>query len=156
MDTHTETMLETSIDIDASPARVWALVANPRNMARWSPQVASVLMRGPVQKGATALNINRDGMLVWPTRSKVVTFDAPRDYAIRITVNNAIWSFHLEPHGDGTRLTQRRDTSEGTTAVSKLLIDKVFGGQQKFGETLLRGMNETLRKIKADAESATV
>lgn len=153
MDTHTETLLESSIDIDASPARVWALVANPRNMTRWSPQVAKVLMRGTAQRGRRTLNINRDGAKVWPTQSTIVTFDPPREYAIRVLENNAIWSFHLEPLDGGTRLNQRRDTSAGTTKLSRWLIDKVFGGQDRFSAQLLRGMNETLRKIKADAEA---
>lgn len=153
MDKHTDTLLEATIDIDASPGRVWALVANPRNMARWSPQVVKVILRGAVQKGATALNINRDGAKVWPTRSKVITFDPPRDYAIRVQENNAVWSFHLEPSVTGTRLTQRRDTSAGTTKVSDFLVAKVLGGKPAFDESLLRGMNETLRKIKADAEA---
>ncbi|WP_106848533.1 SRPBCC family protein [Blastococcus sp. Marseille-P5729] len=153
MDKRTDTLLETSIGIDASPARVWALVANPRNMARWSPHVAKVILRGAIQKGATALNINRDGAKVWPTRSKIITFDPPREYAIRVRENNAVWSFHLEPDGAGTRLTQRRDTSAGTTRLSDFLVAKIFGGKPEFDKTLLRGMNETLRKIKADAES---
>lgn len=154
MTNHSDSPLEATIDIDASPARVWSLVANPRNMARWSPQVLKVILRGAVQKGSTALNVNRDGAKIWPTRSRIVTFDPPREYAIRIKENNTLWSFHLEPCGTGTRLTQRRDTSAGTTRVSEFLIATVLGGKTEFDKSLLAGMNETLRKIKSDAESA--
>ena len=153
METHSETLLESSIHIDASPARVWSLVANPRNMARWSPQVVKVLMRSPAQRGASTVNLNREGLKLWPTRSKVITFEPPREFAIQIKENNAIWSFTLTPDGDGTRLVQRRDTSRGTTSLSRTLIDKVLGGQAAFNKTLLGGMQQTLERIKKDAES---
>ena len=66
-----EALLEESIDVDATPERVWSLVTDLPRMARWSPQVVRTVVRGggPVQLGTRAVNVNRKGVLVWPTRS---------------------------------------------------------------------------------------
>jgi uncharacterized membrane protein len=96
--------LEASIDIAAPPAAVWALVSDLRNMPRWSPQTVRSIRRGPNGPGARYLNINRLGLLVWPTRSKVVRWEEGREIAWRVKDNFTVWSLRLEPVGDGTRV----------------------------------------------------
>lgn len=148
--------LSTSIDIDASPEQVWTVVSDLGRMGEWSPQTRKVIVRGgEVRKGATTVNINRLGWKVWPTQSKVVEFDPNRRIAFKVRENHSVWSFDLEPTATGgTRVTQTRDTSAGTTSVSKLLIDKVLGGSQNFEATLLTGMKQTLVRIKHAVEQA--
>src|SRR3546814_3883630 len=76
-----EALIEESIEVNAEPGTVWALVTDLPRMAKWSPQVAKTVVRGgPVGLGTTAININRRGPLVWPTRSKVVRFDKDREF----------------------------------------------------------------------------
>ena len=107
--TQVETLIEESIEVDAPPATVWKLVTDLPRMASWSPQVVRTVVRGgPVQLGTRTVNINRRGVLVWPTRSKVVRFEPHRDFAFRIKDNKTIWSFTLEPTTAGTRVVQRR------------------------------------------------
>ncbi len=147
-------LIEESIDIDAPPATVWGLVADLRNMARWSPQVVKTIVRGPVQKGTRAFNINRRGPLFWPTRTKVVRFEPDRVLAFRVKDNMAIWSFELSPIDDGrTRVVQRREMPDGTTSISHTLVKRVMGGQPSFSAELKRGMASTLAGIKRDAEA---
>lgn len=150
--------LSESIEIAAPPARVWALVRDPRNMARWSPQTRKSFLRGggEVGRGARFLNINRKGLLVWPTRSKVVRFTDEQEIAWRVRDNLTVWSLRLEATDidgtAGTRLVQTRKAPDGISEVSVRLTNLAMGGQQDFTAGLRVGMQQTLARIKADAE----
>lgn len=149
--------LEQSIEIAASPAQVWALVSDVRRMAQWSPQVVrSVVLGGSVREGASFVNLNRSGLLFWPTTATVVRFTPHADFAFRIPLNRTVWSFALEPVPvagvPGTRLTQRRETPEGISATSNALVGVAMGGSARFADELTAGMRQTLERIKAEAE----
>jgi uncharacterized protein YndB with AHSA1/START domain len=156
MTTQIEPLLEETIEVDATPAQVWALVSDVRRMARWSPQVMRTFVRGggAVRLGTRTVNVNRRGLLVWPTQAKVVRFEPHREFALRIRENLTVWSFTLEPtEAGGTRITQRRETPQGISSISLRLTDAVLGGQQTFTAELREGMRQTLARIKADVES---
>ena len=145
--------LEASIDIDAPPAAVWRLVSDLRNMPRWSPQCRKTFIRGDVAVGTTALNVNRRGVLVWPTQSKVVRLTPEQEIAFRVKENYTVWSYRLEDLGGGrTRLVSRREAPHGISDVSVRLTRLAFGGVPQFTAELQRGMQQTLARIKADAE----
>ena len=57
--------LGASIEIDASPASVWALVSDVRRMAEWSPQVSSVRLKGEGGPVLGARFTNRDRRESW-------------------------------------------------------------------------------------------
>lgn len=154
METTYEPLIEDTVEIAAPPAQVWALVTDLPRMASWSPQVLRTVVRGPVRRGTRALNVNRDGWKVWPTRSEVVDFEPHRRFAFRVLENRSVWSFTLEPTAGGTRLTQRRETPHGISKVSNTLVGKVLGGQEAFTASLREGMRTTLERIRAEAESA--
>lgn len=146
--------LEATIDMNAAPEEIWPLVSDLPRMASWSPQVVRSIQRGPGGLGARTININRSGWKVWPTRSKVIRFEAPREFAFRVKDNKTIWSYALEPiEGGGTRVTHRREAPDGLAPISAKLQDVAMGGLAKFDEELLAGMNTTLRRIKADVEA---
>ena len=146
--------IEATIEIDAPPAAVWAQVSDLRNMPRWSPQTVRSILRGKADGlGARYLNINRLGLLVWPTRSKVVRFEAEREIAWRVKENFTIWSLRLEPTADGrTRVVQTREAPDGISDVSVNLTKVAVGGVPKFTETLQADMVTTLSRIKAAVE----
>ena len=148
--------IEASIEIAAPPAQVWELVSDLSNMSRWSPQVFKTFVRGgEVRQGAKMININRKGLLVWPTQSMVTTFEPGQKIAFRIRENWTIWSFTLGPTADGgTRIVQRREAPKGISDVSVRLTKAVLGGVDDFTADLVKGMNQTLTRIKADAERA--
>ena len=149
-------LLEHSIDIDASPAQVWALVTDIPRMAQWSPQVVkSKVSGGTVKEGARFTNLNKQGLLRWPTKGKVVTFTPHEEFAFKIVDNKSIWSFSLAPTASGgTTLTQRRQVPDGLTKASMLGIKLAMGGQESFTKRLNEGMQQTLERIKAEAEAA--
>lgn len=149
--------LEASIEIDATPAQVWALVTDVPRMAKWSPQVVrSKVKGGAVAQGARFSNLNRQGLLFWPTKGKVVRFEPHTDFAFRIAENRTIWSFELTPLADGTRtrVVQRREVPDGIAPISLTLTKYVLGGSDNFAERLRTGMAQTLERIKTEAESA--
>ena len=146
--------LEATVEIDAPPAQVWSLVSDLRNMARWSPQTAKSFLRGQNGPGARFVNINRKGLLVWPTQTKVVRFEEGTEIAWRVKENFTIWSLRLEPTADGgTRLVQTREAPDGISDVSVNLTKVAFGGVPKFTRTLQADMARTLAQIKAEAEA---
>lgn len=146
--------IEATIDIAAPPAKVWALVSDLRNMARWSPQTAKSFLRGQNGHGARFLNINRKGLLVWPTQTKVVRYEEGTEIAWRVKENFTIWSLRLEPTADGgTRVVQTREAPDGISDVSVNLTKVAFGGVPRFTRTLQADMGRTLALIKAEAEA---
>lgn len=146
--------IEATIDIAAPPAKVWALVSDLRNMARWSPQTVKSFLRGQNGPGARFININRLGVLVWPTQTKVVRFEEGTEIAWRVKENFTIWSLRLEPTADGgTRVVQTREAPDGISDVSVSLTKVAFGGVPKFTRTLEADMARTLAQIKAEAEA---
>ncbi len=145
--------LEATIEIDAPASEVWALVSDLRNMARWSPQCRKTFLRGE-GLGAKAVNVNRRGLLVWPTQSTVVRFEEGREIAFRVTENYTVWSYRLEDLGQGrTRLTSRREAPDGISGLSIGLTKVALGGVPQFTHELTEGMRTTLRAIKADVEA---
>ncbi|GAA2056196.1 SRPBCC family protein [Williamsia deligens] len=147
-------LIETSTEIAATPERVWSIVSDLGRMGEWSPQCRKVIVRGgTVKLGARTINVNKRGLLVWPTTAKVVRFEPNKQIAYRITENRTVWGFEITPTDAGVRLTERREATGGqTTKVSSTLIDLVMGGTDSFDAELEEGMRETLVKIKAAAE----
>ena len=148
-DLHAETV------IDAAPERVWAVVSDLKRMSEWSPQTRKMIIRGgPIREGSTTININQAGWRVWPTTAKVTTFEPGRKLAWKVRENHTVWSYELQPLDDGsrTRVIERREAPGGTTQLSQNLIDRFFGGEQKFETQLVSDMNDTLAKIKRTVE----
>lgn len=144
-----------SVEIDAPVAKVWSLVSDPRHMTRWSPQTWKTFLRGGGQlgEGARFLNINKRGLLVWPTQSKIVRFTPEQEVAWRVKDNYTIWSLKLTPNATGgTTLLQSREAPQGLSNISVTLTKRFFGGLDDFAAELQRDMGTTLAKIKAEAE----
>lgn len=145
-------LLEASTEIKASPEKVWELVSDLKRMGEWSPQCRKVVVRGggPVTLGTKTINVNKRGLLVWPTTAKVVRFEPNKEIAYRITENGSIWSFTITPTEAGVKLTERREAPNNTKKVSQVLINVAMGGEKPFDAELVDGMNQTLGKIKAE------
>ncbi len=148
-------LLEDSIEIDAPPETVWALVSDIERMSSWSPQVVRSTVNGDeVGLGTTFTNENQQDDVAWPTNARVVRFEPPRDFAFKVKENRLVWSFELEPlPGGGTRVTERRECPDQITDLSIGFTEKYLGGVEAFTERQRAGIRETLERLKADAES---
>ncbi len=145
-------LLQAQIDIDAPVSTVWALISDLRRMPEWSPQCRWMKPLGPLRQGTRTLNLNRRNRLFWPTSSVVVEVVPEKKLAFRVEANRTIWSYELEPSGEGTRVTESRHAENGVSAFSSLSQNALFGGSDRFERELLDGMNASLAKIKAAAE----
>lgn len=149
-------VLETSIEIAASPDQVWEVVSDLRRMREWSPQVDSTRLSDDLDDiavGTRLTNRNVQGELAWITHAEVVRLDPGHEIAFRIEENWAIWSFAVEASPAGARLTQRREAPEGLSPSSVQAQETWLGGQEQFTVTLRAGMRETLEGIRATLES---
>jgi uncharacterized protein YndB with AHSA1/START domain len=148
-----EPLLQAQIDIDAPVTKVWTLVSDLSRMPQWSPQCRLMKALGPLRQGTTTINFNRRGRMFWPTTSVVTEVIPDKKIAFRVPINRTIWSYELEPTETGTRLTESRHAENGTTAFSNMSINALMGGVPSFERELVEGMNATLSRIKAAAES---
>ena len=146
-------LLRAEIEINAPVSKVWSLVSDVSRMPQWSPQCRMMKALGPVRPGTRTLNMNRRGMLFWPTTSVITEVVPERKFAFRIPINTSVWSYELEPTATGTRLIETRHAENGVTAVSTAVTKAALGGVDTVEAELLEGMNQSLARIKAAAES---
>ena len=146
-------LLQAQIDIDAPVATVWALVSDLSRMPQWSPQCRLMKALGPVRQGTRTININRRNKMFWATTCVVTEVIPEKKMAFQVNQNRTIWSYELEPTDAGTRLVESRHAENGVTAFSTLSVNAMFGGVPNFERELIDGMNASLSRIKAAAES---
>lgn len=146
-------ILKAEIEINAPVAKVWSLVSDPSRMPQWSPQCRIMKALGPIRPGTRTINLNRRGLLFWPTTSVITEVIPERKFAFRIPINTSVWSYELEPTATGTRLIETRHAENGVTAVSTAVTKAALGGVEPFEQELLEGMSQGLARIKAAAEA---
>jgi len=147
-------LLQAHVDISAPVSQVWALISDLRRMPEWSPQCRWMKPFGPLRRGTRTLNLNRRNRMFWPTTCTIVEVIPDQKLAFRVDVNRTIWSYELEPNGQGTRVIESRHAENGVSAFSNLSQNALFGGATNFERELLEGMNASLAKIKAVAEQS--
>ncbi len=146
-------LLQAQIDINAPVAKVWALVSDFDRMPQWSPQCRLMKALGPLRQGTRTFNINRRNYFFWPTTCTVTEVIPEKKVAFRVNANGTIWSYELEPTDVGTRVVESRHAENGVKAFSNMSVNALFGGVPSFESELLEGMNLSLARIKAAAES---
>lgn len=146
-------LLQTDITINAPVAKVWTLISNLKNMPKWSPQCRVMKAFGPVQVGTKTYNLNRRGLLFWPTTSTITALDANRKFSFLVNDNDTEWTYDLEPAGGGTKVTLSRHAENGVKPISGKLVDKFMGGVPNFEKELVAGMQTSLGRIKTAAEN---
>ena len=147
-------LLQAQVDIKAPAATVWALVSDFSRMPQWSPQCRLMKPLGPLREGTRTFNLNRRNRLFWPTTSTVTEVIPEQKLAFRVNANGTIWSYELQPIPDGTRVIETRHAENGVKAISSMTVNALMGGEDSFERELVEGMNTSLAKIKAAAESA--
>ncbi|GAB3009018.1 SRPBCC family protein [Mycobacterium bourgelatii] len=145
-------LLQAQIDIDAPPEKVWALISDLRRMPEWSPQCRWMRPFGPLRPGARTLNFNRRNRLFWPTTCTIVDVVPNKRLTFKVDTNGSVWTYELEPNGEGTRVIESRHAENGVKAVSNLTVNALLGGTTNFERELVEGMQASLARIKAAAE----
>ena len=148
-----EPLLQAQIDINAPVPKVWALISDFNLMPHWSPQRRLMRALGPVRQGTRTINLNRRNFLFWPTTSTVTEVIPEKKLAFRVNTNGTIWSYDLEPTEQGTRVVETRHAENGVRPAANFTVQTLFGGVPNFERELVEGMNTSLARIKAAAES---
>jgi uncharacterized protein YndB with AHSA1/START domain len=146
------TPIAETVNVDAPPAQVWQLVSDVTRMGEWSPECRKVVLVGASRPalGVRMVGVNRRGLAVWPTVSRIVRFEPEREVAWTTRESGATWSYRLEPAGTGTRLTGRRDLERYSTLTR--VGGPLVGGAKGHDAELADGIRATLTRIKRLAE----
>lgn len=149
-------MDEASIDIDAPPATVWALITDVTQMGRWSPECRSCTWLDGAREPAVGTRFkghNKRGLLRWSTTSTVVTAEEPSHFAFEVDKSGMRWGYRLEPRGPGTAVREyREEIGPKPWSVQMAYSLKLLGRDPD--AIVRRGMAETLDRLKAGAEAA--
>lgn len=143
--------------IDASPERLYDMVADMPRMGEWSPECGSVewtnASTGPTE-GATFIGHNRTGprgLIHWSRRGRVLRAERGREFAFATEEggkDGTIWSYTFEPAEGGTRVT------ESYTVDSIPAWARIMDVPTNRHRELLEGMAHTLARLKTVAESS--
>ena len=144
-------VISESITVDAPPAVVFAILADPRQHSRidGSGSVGSVL-RAPrriTRKGETFVVRMKLFGVPYVIRNRVVEFEPERRIAWRHFTANR-WRYELEPTADGgTRVTETFDPSRANDITDAVVR------WAKFYERNREGILGTLERLKTAAEA---
>lgn len=142
-------------DIAAAPDALFALISDLPRMGEWSPENQG----GKWIRGATAAvpgakfeGSNRNGKKAWTTTCTVVECTPPSTFVFDVTVGPvkvARWSYTIVASGSGSTVTEEwRDQRNWLT---KKLGGTASGVADRLAHNRV-GMEETLRKLAAEAE----
>jgi uncharacterized protein YndB with AHSA1/START domain len=102
------TTVSVSVDVDASPERVWAVVSDPANLPHWNRHIVRVVGVPPtgLHEGVDYVTEMRFMGLHTRVRAEVLEWDPPTSASIRLSgVLNATVTSTVEPLDHGrTRL----------------------------------------------------
>ena len=144
-------------EIAAPAERVWAMIADLPRMGEWSPENEGATWLGGVTAaalGARFRGTNRNGAKQWRTSVRIVECEPGRSFAFKISAGGlgvAEWRYALEPTGGGCRVTETWVDQRGP--IVRAFGKPVSGVGDRVAHNR-RGMEETLRRLKAAAEAA--
>jgi len=150
---------ERSIEVAAPPEAVWGLVADVTRMGQWSPHTVRARWEAPGADGPAVgrrfLGTNRLPIVrQWTSLATVTACEPGRRFAFAVGRDsadpNTVWSYDFEPVAGGrTRVTERWEMLREPGIV--LAYYRLIGQPGR----LARGVEETLRRLKAAAEGTT-
>jgi uncharacterized protein YndB with AHSA1/START domain len=154
-------MPEVSIDIDASPDEVYALVADLPAMGRWSPECYRCDWQGGATEAAPGVRFvgrNRIGQRRWSTQGTVVVAEPGREltfdiHSLGMPVSR--WTYKIAPRaGGGVTLTESTEDRRGAVirALGALLLMGTPGADRTTRNQ--DTMAVTVARLKEAAEAA--
>jgi uncharacterized protein YndB with AHSA1/START domain len=150
------TKAETSIHIDAPPETVYSIVSDVTRMGEWSPETTKCQWldgaQGPAV-GARFKGSNKRGIITWSTKPTVVAADPGREFTFDVG-SDTRWTYRFEPDGGGTKLTESFEMLRDLRwyyGIAERWIMRVDDRRLD----LLRGMEQTLERIKRVVEAET-
>ncbi|MCY7396165.1 MAG: SRPBCC family protein [Nocardioides sp.] len=161
-----EMSVSDSVVVRAEPATVYAQVADPSQMRRWSPEntgATTPSLGSPLSVGDVFVGTNRRGRFRWQTRCQVSAAEPGRHFAFRVfqigvrrpllKAPIATWHYAFEAVQGGTRVTETwRDDRRGWPDPLAAVFDTVVTGGSLFPDFQRRNIARTLSNLRADLE----
>jgi len=145
-----------TLRIAASPEQIYDVVTDVAQMGRLSPECTGgrwlAGATGPAV-GARFKGHNKRGIARWSTTNEVVAAEPGREFAFETQQSGTRWSYHLEPDGDGTLVTEARAAFKDRPLVARVFSKLALGGVAEHDEEMRDGMRATLERLKAVAEA---
>jgi Polyketide cyclase / dehydrase and lipid transport len=147
-----------TVHMAAPPERVCSLVSDITNTGKFSPETFEAEWldgaTGPAIGTHFRGHVRRNGKpwSVYWTNCTITKCEAGREFAFGVDGPGAkpvvIWSYHFEPAGDGTDVTESFE-------VANALVSRIYSifGEKARTRTNLNNMRTTLERIKEVAES---
>lgn len=149
---------EVSLRIDAAPQHLYDIVTDIAQMGRLSPECTGGRWLGGATgpaPGARFKGTNKRGIARWSTTNEVVTATPGEEFSFETRQSGARWIYRLEPDGEGTVVTERRELYKARPGIAKFFTKLFLGGEEGHNDELRDGMRATLERLKAVAESGT-
>ncbi|CAG7589242.1 uncharacterized protein YndB with AHSA1/START domain [Rhodococcus percolatus] len=140
--------------IDVPPGEVWDVVTDVEGMGRFSPENTGARWTSgtPVTVGARFVGANRHGAVRWKTHCTVVDIVPGQRFSFEADEPKARWTYHLEPSGAGTLVTETREIYATPVWWVRLVQkSKVLGSNRD--QLMQDGMRQTLERMKVALES---
>ncbi len=144
-----------TVSMAAPPERVWDLIADVRNIGKFSPETFEAEWldgaTGPALGARFRGHVRRNeiGPVYWTT-CRVTACEPGREFGFEVLVGDRAvnnWHYRLSPADGGTDVTESFRLNQ-----SRLMaVYSVLGGQLRRRRNL-RDMRKTLERIKAVAE----
>jgi uncharacterized protein YndB with AHSA1/START domain len=153
-----------SVEIDASPERVWAVVSDITVMPRFSTELLAVQWAEGFTEpglGAKFVGTNHHPAIGrWQTTSEITAFDPPTVFAWAVgrpEMAAATWRFDLTPTATGTTTKYTAAIGPGPSGVTMLIERSPDRAEQIVRDRLAhlgKAMAATLTGIRTIAEGA--
>ena len=142
-----------SVEIDRSPADVFAYVTDPSRFTEWQDAVVSAHAEGsdPLQQGSRLRMTRRMGKREQTMTGELTEYDAPRSYAFRV-IDGPVRAFgkgNFEPLGDGDRTRFTFELDFEGHGIGKLLVPLVVRRQAQ--KEMLRNHANLKERLESGA-----
>jgi uncharacterized protein YndB with AHSA1/START domain len=150
--------IQVSEEIDAPADRVWEMVADVTRMGQWSPENVGATWLGGATgpaPGARFRGRNRNGNRTWKTTGTIVEAEPGRRFSFRVTamgLKSSQWHYQFDPTSRGCRVTESWIDQRGAIIRT---AGRLTTGADHDATSTKAGMEQTLRRLKAVAESAS-
>ena len=148
-----------SLEVDAPPEMVYALVADLTRMGELSPETVEVTWldgAAAAVPGARFRGANRRGRRSWSTTCTIVTADPGRELSWRsssLGLSVALWSYRFDETATGGTLVTETTVDE-RSALLRRLAPLATGVPDRAAHNAVT-MRATLERIKAEVETAS-
>jgi uncharacterized protein YndB with AHSA1/START domain len=145
-------------EIAAPPERVFEMVSELSRMGEWSPENTGGKWLGGASgptMGAKFKGTNKSGRHRWSTLVTVTRCEPGRAFEFEVSsmgLKVARWGYDIEPNGTGCTVTEHWTDRRGRLLAT---MGPVVSGSDHSGEFNRAGMQATLERLAAAAESVT-